>query len=312
MRRLAFAALEQFDLRVAKIRLANHGFNTTFKVQAEDGQLFALRINLNSRKSPSDVLAEIEWIEALSIQGDIAVARPVRTANGDKFAKVDTGDGRVSIAVLFSWLPGKVFDEPSGKQVYAMGQAMAHLHASGSRWRPSSRATLVRIDGIFMGLENNIANDSRVGRDVQGLVTETLAICEETFSNLRRRFDVQPIHADLHPGNILWNEGTAAVIDFDDMGLGLIAQDIAIAIYYLRGEGDREARFLTGYKSIAPLPHIESIELEALIASRNLMLLSDLLVSENAKLQEMVPSYITKTTGNLQRFIASGKFTFLD
>ena len=310
MRKLAFAALDQFDLRVARIRLSNHGFNTTYKVLTEDGQMFALRINLNSRKSPSDVLAEIEWIEALAKQGKVAVARPIRTIAGDKFAKVDAGEGRVSIAVLFSWLPGKVKDEPSGKQVYAMGQAMAYLHASGRTWRPSSKASLPRIDDIFMGLENNISGDSRVGKDVQALVAKTLEICEETFAALKSRFDVQPLHADLHPGNVLWHEGTAAVIDFDDMGLGLVAQDIAIAIYYLRGEGDREAKFLAGYESVAPLPHIENHELEALIASRNIMLMSDLIVADNTELQEMVPRYVVKTSGNLQRYLSSGQFTF--
>lgn len=312
MRKLAFAALDQFDLRVAKIRLSNHGFNTTYRVLTEDGQKFALRINLNSRKSPSEVLAEIEWIEALAKQGKVAVARPVKTISGEKFAKFVVDGGRVSIAVLFSWLQGKVKDEPSGKQVFAMGQSMAHLHASGRTWRPSEKASLPRIDDTFMGLENNITGDSRVSQDVKSLVAKTLEICEETFAALKSRFDVQPIHADMHPGNVLWQDGVASIIDFDDMGLGLIAQDIAIARYYLRGEGDREARFLSGYESVAPLPLIESNELEALIASRNIMLLSDLLVSNNTELQEMVPSYITKTAGNLQRYLGSGQFTFSD
>lgn len=312
MRKLALSALEQFDLRVARLRLVNHGFNSTFKVLSETGDTYALRLNLNSRKSPEQVLAEVEWIDEIRSKGIVNVAKPVRTKTGAKLALVDSGQGSTSVAVLMSWLPGRVMDEPPLKQVFAMGQAMAHLHSSGQRWRPSAEASLLRIDDIFMGLENNIFTDARPTDELKALVERVLETCGTVFEALASRFQVQPIHADLHPGNVIWDHGQVSVIDFDDMGVGFIAQDLAIARYYLRGEGKREERFLEGYESVAELPQLEPHEIEALIASRNIMLLSDLLVTKNSNLQELVPNYLERTKGNLERYLESGQFTFPD
>ena len=66
IRRTAFAALADYPLEVARLRLLNHGFNTTYRVDTTDGRRFALRINVNSRRSPQNLAAEVAWLTALA------------------------------------------------------------------------------------------------------------------------------------------------------------------------------------------------------------------------------------------------------
>jgi Ser/Thr protein kinase RdoA (MazF antagonist) len=71
--------------------------------------------------------------------------------------------------------------------------------------------------------------------------------------------------------NVLFHEGDAAVIDFDDCGLGPWAYDFAAALAYLRLRPDwgllRDG-FFRGYASVRPAPvrHVE--QLDGLILGR--------------------------------------------
>ena len=57
---------------------------------------------------------------------------------------------------------------------------------------------------------------------------------------------MQLIHADLHMGNVIDQNGELHIIDFDDAGFGYPSQDLSISIFYLRDAKGREKRFLDG------------------------------------------------------------------
>ncbi len=80
---------------------------------------------------------------------------------------------------------------------------------------------------------------------------------------------VQPLHADLHGGNLKWHEGQLAVFDFDDCGLGVPALDLAVAVFYLRGDDPQlEGALTAGYAEVRPLPDVDPGHFEAMIAAR--------------------------------------------
>jgi Ser/Thr protein kinase RdoA (MazF antagonist) len=60
------------------------------------------------------------------------------------------------------------------------------------------------------------------------------------------------IHADLHPGNMIWQGAKVAMIDFDRCGFGPVSFDIATTFGYL--EDESRTAFLQGYETVLPLP----------------------------------------------------------
>jgi Ser/Thr protein kinase RdoA (MazF antagonist) len=60
---------------------------------------------------------------------------------------------------------------------------------------------------------------------------------------------LQPIHADLHLGNVLLREGQLRLLDFDDLASGPVVQDLWLALPARDGDSlRRRDAFLTGYE----------------------------------------------------------------
>lgn len=118
----------------------------------------------------------------------------------------------------------------------------------------------------------------------------------------------QPLHADLHIWNLRWYRGRLAVLDFDDSGIGVPVQDLAIAAYYLRDNAEQEAALLEGYQEMRPLPDFTTDQYEAMVASRNLVLLNDVITTSNAEFIEMLPRYVPNTLTKLRAYMETGVF----
>ena len=146
--------LSHYELKVVDLTLINHGFNTTFSVHTPD-QRFALRLNVNSRREPENVRAEIAWMSHLFDRGVVRLPRVVPTSQGEKFV-VDEGldRGRPIVAVLFTWLDGTIvaqLEDPTDA-LRAAGAAMAHLHLDAPTLRcPRTRRYLAETTcgGVF-------------------------------------------------------------------------------------------------------------------------------------------------------------------
>ncbi|MEI7548193.1 MAG: phosphotransferase, partial [Actinomycetota bacterium] len=295
LRRTALAALAQYPLEVARLRLLNHGFNTTFRVDTTDGRRFALRLNVNSRRTPANLAAEAAWLTALSVDTDLWVPTPQPTLGGSLTTEVFSPDLRRSLpAVLFSWLPGRnLGDEVTVEQMRAVGRATAALHAHGATWQLPPGAALPAIDTVLMDVPY------RLGDDHPLLTAARHAVIDEALARIQAQYDAlfagvhrQPLHADLHVWNLNWYRGRLLVFDFDDSGIGVPAQDLAISAYYLRDDAAQEAALLEGYQQAQPLPPFTLEQYEAMIASRNLVLLNDLLTSTNSEWIAMLPRYV--------------------
>ena len=118
----------------------------------------------------------------------------------------------------------------------------------------------------------------------------------------------QLLHADLHVWNLKWYRGRLAGFDFDDCGIGVPAQDLAISAYYLRDDTEQEAALLEGYAQVQPLPAFTNPQFEAQVAGRNLVLLNDVIVSINAEYRAMMPRYVANTVTKLRHYLDTGEF----
>jgi len=256
--------LSQYPIEVKSAVSINYEYNATLKVEATDGQLFALRINTNSPRTPENLRAEIAFVRFLAEDGRIKVPHPIENSDGDFYTSIlHEASGRVFHCVLYSWILGEELeDEPTEEQLKALGAAMAtmHLVAQGFKLPHGS------VPKFYAG------------------ATPIL------------------IHADMHGGNVLWHEGALSVIDFDDCGLGLPIQDFATALYYF-DTPEQDAAFKVGYKSIAPIPECSENEMKMFFLQRRIVLLNYLYETSNLEHKSMIPEYQEETLRRIRNFL---------
>ena len=311
LRPTALQVLRHYPLELASLRLLNHGFNTTFRVDTTDGQRLALRLNVNSRRTDAFIGAEMAWLAALTQETDLWVPTPQRTHDGGLLAHAHSADlGREIPAALFSWLPGSdLGNEATPTQMRAVGRAAATLHAHGETWKPPAGTELPPIDTVLMDLPN------RLGDDHPLLSTADHALLDAVFAQVQGHYDAmfagarrQPLHADLHIWNLRWFRGRLSVLDFDDSGIGVPMQDLAISAYYLRDDDEQEAALLEGYQEVRSLPEFTGAQFEAMVASRNLVLLNDVITTVTAEFLEMLPRYVPNSITKLRAYLETGVF----
>ena len=333
LRPLALDALTHHPIAVDRLRLLNHGFNTMFRVDTTDGRPFALRLNVNSRRSAANLLAESSWLRALTADTDLTVPVPQVTIEGATSVVLPFPElGRPVTATLFSWLPGRnLGDTATAPQMWAVGRAAATLHDHAARWTMPAGAELPPIDRPLMDVE------SRFGTEHPLLTPERLAVIGAALADVQARYDelfaaapatsgrgrtgaagrdadggpvCRPLHADLHHGNLKWYRGKLSVFDFDDSGVGRPIQDLAIAAYYLRFRGDPalETAMLDGYASLRPVPAHTARQYEAIVASRNLVLLNDVFETTIPEWQKLLPRYVANSVLKLQAYLDTGVY----
>jgi Ser/Thr protein kinase RdoA (MazF antagonist) len=212
-------------------------------------------------------------------------------------------------AVLFTWLEGtELGDEPSEEMMRATGRAMAHMHAASRETELPSDAQLPIVEDMFWGYGDAITPSDQLTTDEKATMARAIEVIEQTIRAMYARTKPQLIHADIHPWNVMWNEGDVAVFDFDDCVIGLPAQDIAVTLYYNDTE-EQDAAFLAGYQQVSPLPDYTEDELRVLRLQRRINLLSYILETENPEHRAMVPEYLAKTLQRIESVLGSGSST---
>lgn len=297
--------IESYGLSEAEIKCINYEFNATFSVVTPSGQKFALRININSTRTPQNMLAEIQWVSFLSRIPGINLPRPI--ANGsDHFITtlLHEDSGRMLQAILYSWLDGEELgDEATPQQVFTVGAAMATLHQCSKDFSLESPAELPTFNHWLWGTEDFLLSDkSLLLPEQKTLIREAIEIIQADTSALYASTPTQIIHGDLHGWNLMWHEGQLSLFDFDDCGFGIPQQDLAVAMYYL-DTPEQEAALLQGYSSKTTLPAYTHQQMASLLLQRRLVLLNYLYETKNPEHQQMLPAYLDKTLERISGFL---------
>lgn len=315
LRRTAVDALAQYPIEVARLRLLNHGFNTTFRIDTVDGQCLALRLNVNSHREPAWIDTEIAWLHALARDTELHVPSPRPTRAGALRTSVFSDDlGRELPAVLFTWLPGpNLGDAVTPAQMHVVGVAMAALHTHAETWTPPAGTSLPLFDDPLFGVADHLtdAEHPDLSPARRAVIHDALTETAERFREIYGSATPIPLHADLHQWNMKWHRGRLSVFDFDDSGLGVPMLDLATTAFYVR-RVDRalEDALLEGYASVRAMPAFTPAQYEAVLASRNLLLLNDLFVTVTEALGVSLAEYIGITTARLRHYLDTGEFRF--
>jgi Ser/Thr protein kinase RdoA (MazF antagonist) len=293
---LARQIIDGFDLGECELESINHEFNSTFKVTASSGERFALRINVNSKRTLPNLKAEIFWVEQLAVVEGLTVPAPVKNRAGEYISTARHPLlERDLYAVLFRWLEGEELgDEPTEEMMRAAGRAMARMHAAAKETKLPEGASLPVVDDVFWSYGNSIEPSDQVSPQDKETIARAVDHIETITRDLFARNSPQLIHADIHPWNVMWQSSDVAIFDFDDCVIGLPVQDIAVTLYY-NDTAEQDAAFLAGYQEFSPLPEYIEEEMNALKMQRRILLLSYILETENPEHSALAPKYLEKT-----------------
>ncbi|MCA9940477.1 MAG: phosphotransferase [Anaerolineales bacterium] len=285
---LAWLALEAYGLNVSAVRLLTNDYNTIFRVDARDGQRYALRINKPGTRTALQIQSEMAWLMALRQDTDLLVPAPLMTTAGAWVVTLDPPDMlEARHCAAFAWLEGRIIgNHLSRMTLYKAGMLMAQLHNHADRFSPPPVFCDTRLDQVWpFGKPHGVEEDvdvfpPRLRRLVQQAATRVERLMDELYADpMGLRF----LHLDLHTGNIVQHQGRLGVLDFDDSRWAYGVQDIGIALYYLLDDPDYVAlrrSFLQGYAQVRPLPEMYPGQLDSAIMARQLDLLSFVLQDE--------------------------------
>lgn len=256
-------ALLEWDISAERIEPLVHAENTTFHVFSPQGE-FNLRISRPGYQSTSNIQSELAFLSALRQEG-FRVPDPVQ----DRLVTASVPEvPEARDCVLFRWMNGEFRRENlSSDESRMVGAAMAQLHEFSARWNPPAGfdrqhnhewAMQPRTPRPFDDPIEGIAEEDRLLlRNVHDESRELLRSLRETPETFGL------IHADLHVGNLLFDDGQLNIIDFDDAGFAFLYYDFASSLAFQVSRPNfvevRDA-LLAGYESVKSLPpHTESM-----------------------------------------------------
>jgi Ser/Thr protein kinase RdoA (MazF antagonist) len=301
----AHEILKKYGITDAEVESINFEFNATFSVSTQSGQKYALRLNINSTRTVSNIQAETQWVRDLARIPSINVPTPIASLEDKYHVSAHHADsGQTIYGVMYSWLEGEeIGDEPTLDQLRTVGRAMALLHENSSNFTLTDGAELPTFNDFFWGTQDYLfsSKSTLISKDRERIEKARDLIMKFT-DELYATSAVHIIHADFHGWNLMWHEDQLSIFDFDDCGYGVEAQDIAVALYYL-DTPEQDSALLDGYESIRPLPLYSENAMKALLLQRRLLLLNYLFETKNAEHKEMLPAYLEKTIERVSTFL---------
>jgi len=298
--------LSEYPIDVKSAVSINYEYNATLKVETTDGQLFALRINTNSPRTPENLRAEIAFVRFLAEDGRVKVPHPIENREGNFYTSIlHEASGRMFHCVLYSWILGEELeDEPTDEQLSALGVAMATMHVAAQDFELPEGSSLPTFDDPLWWTEDFLLSEKSIlDAEAKDLISRALSAIKSGVAKFYASETPILIHADMHGGNVLWYENSLSIIDFDDCGFGFPLQDLATALYYL-DTPEQDAALRRGYESIAPVPECSEKEMKMLFLQRRIVLLNYLYETSNLEHRSMIPEYQEETLRRIKNFLA--------
>jgi Ser/Thr protein kinase RdoA (MazF antagonist) len=261
LKRLAEAALTEYDLPGARLAPFAHAFNATFKVTDAEDNRYTLRVTRPGKSTVAQVQSELAWLAALHRDTELIVPDPVPTRTGPLLVVAAVlGVPEPRICALFRWIPGRfVRDRLMPHHLEQVGRLTARLHDHAQDFQPPLGFTRPRIDDIpaTRATVVPLVAGVRPPSDV-ALVEAALDRVADTLDGLGHGPDAYGlIHSDLHQWNYLFHYGQVHLLDFDDCGYAPFLYDLAVSTFEVEHYPHfpvLRAALLAGYGATRPLP----------------------------------------------------------
>ena len=271
---------------VASLTMINLSENATYKIEANDGQCWALRIHREGYQSKAAISSELAWLTALRDAAVVITPKPVRGNDGE-FIQI-VGHAQLKhprFVVLSEWESGA---EPNMAQdllepFEILGEQTARMHKHSQHWKRPDYFTRLTWDfetslgevgshwGHWRdGIGVHVAEQKLFGRTVDAIGKRL-----KNYGKSQDRFGL--IHGDLRLANLLIDGSNVKVIDFDDCGFGWLMYDAATTVSFHEHEpqvAELIEAWKVGYRKAALLAKEDENEIPTFIMLRRLLLVA--------------------------------------
>lgn len=317
---MAAKVVRKYPLKNDKLTFIQHGENATFKIHSADKQ-YLVRLHRDGYHSKSALLEELNWLKHIADSTDVSVQRPLQSKQGN-YVELQDGEQMPSrYCSVLEWQVGKKSrSNLSDKDFFKVGELTAKLHRAASKIEVKQRR--------YWTSEGLVGKDAKLGSllAVKAMLSPNdysiMEACRDLVcTKLQQYQDRNPrklslIHADLHFGNMLWNDGKVLPIDFDDCGYGFHLYDLAVTIFSSLGfDSDEEIKtkkkhhnaLLEGYRSIATFIDEDHQLLPYFVVARRLALFGWLYHRrDNPRLFDYFRDTISKNIDEFRRVLECG------
>jgi Ser/Thr protein kinase RdoA (MazF antagonist) len=284
---LAEVALEAYGLGEARLTFLQYTANIVYRVdvpgwaKAESRQSpyvpnrYLLRVLYTNRLEA--VKGEMTWLAALRREANLPVPEPVPTRDGDLVTRIAIpGVPQGRLVSLMRWIDGRRISTGLRPAHFrAWGRVVARLHAFAAGWQPPEgfKRPVWDWEGQLGGRYFHCSVEELVA-SMPGHLREPFQIVSREARQVMDSLGTGPdvyglIHSDMYPENVLFKDGEAYPIDFEDCGFGYWLWDIAVALclwpwteewYWMRDA------FLDGYSGVRVLPESQLQHLDLFMA----------------------------------------------
>ena len=216
------------------LRVLRDRENHVLEMTLPSGDRAALRLHRAGYQSPAAIRSELWWCAELARAGlPVPAALPAL----DGALLVELPDGRHASAI--AWMEGEALGEAAKPFTLPLPQVLDAYHTLGALLERVHRVTdgLTLPDGFTRprwDLEGLVGETPHWGRfwDHPAATADQRATLIRARDALRERLagDIGLIHADVLRENILVNDHSVSLIDFDDSGFGFRLYDLGTAL----------------------------------------------------------------------------------
>jgi Ser/Thr protein kinase RdoA (MazF antagonist) len=268
---LAAVALPQWGLEDAAVTQVAYRENMTFRVDAGDRGVFALRIHQANYRTDAQIQSELDLMTYLDGEG-VRTPSVVPTHSGALFTTVSAdGVDEPRQCDIFRWIDGKplrMTGQPIGEiaplaEAYAeVGRLGARIYNATEKWqRPDAfDRPAWDAEGIY-GVNGNLGDFRQLEAATDAQMRLMLEVSDR-LTGLLADFGQSPdryglAHGDFLAENILVCDDGIRLLDFDDSGESWYLLDIATALFDLQGTPAYDpclAAIVSGYREHRDLP----------------------------------------------------------
>ncbi|MGN7358528.1 phosphotransferase enzyme family protein [Paenibacillus sp. SAF-054] len=255
-RNVALWAIQQYEIEWSCIRFIQLSDTITYKIETNKTGNYLLRIH-SERVNKEEIISELVFLNELKKIGDLIVPEGVVSRNGSYVLECETEVGyRKPCVTMMKWVEGERWSgEFTDSHVFSMGVMIGKLHETSAsldvphkfvrpHWGISSfRKEVTKLERYyprFLSVGSWMLYQKAIDKIMHQL---------DSMQRDDRNYGL--IHADLHSGNVVFNNGLPYPIDFGRCGFGYYLYDMAAALLELYPK--HRWLLIQGYESVVKL-----------------------------------------------------------
>ncbi|GAB6988707.1 phosphotransferase [Paenibacillus pini] len=255
-RNVALWAIQQYEIEWNCIHFIQLSDTITYKIKTNTMGNYLLRIH-SERLNKEEIISELIFLNELRRIDDLKVPVGIMSRSGSYVLECATEEGyRKPYVSMMKWVEGEhLSGEFTDSHVSSIGVMMGRLHEASASINTSHN--FVRPHWGISSFRQEVTKLERYyPRFLSG---GAWMLYQKAIDKIIHQFDSMHqdarnyglIHADLHSGNVVFNNGLPSPIDFGRCGYGYYLYDMAAALLELYPK--HRWLLIRGYESVVKL-----------------------------------------------------------